>query len=57
MDVKKKFIGSLSKVLDWKSNFMVVRKIVPINVTKFDSFVSWGFTTLKGEAIMEINTS
>lgn len=30
MDMKKKFRGSLSKVRDWKPNFIVVKKLAPI---------------------------
>lgn len=49
MEVKAKFKGSLSKLRDWKANFIVVKKLIMMNAAKDEAFALWGFTTHEGE--------
>lgn len=43
--VKEKFTSSFSKVWDWKANFVVIKKSLPMNAIEAESFTPWGFTT------------
>lgn len=43
--VKNRFKGSISKVHDWKENFVVVKKSLSTNATKVEAFTPWCFIT------------
>lgn len=57
IDLEKKFKRIISKVRDWKSNFIVISKIVPINIAESESFTSGGFTTYCGNIVGNMGRS
>lgn len=49
IEVKAKFKSLLSKVRDWKANFLVVKKCLSVNITEDEAFTPWDFITHGGQ--------